>query len=98
MKANFACHSEIKVPESGGRLGRRKCQNASVKYPQSVMVWGAMSAAGVGPLCFIKGKVNAASYQEILEHFMLPSAEKLYGDKISFFSTTWHLLTVPNHW
>uniref|UniRef100_A0A9J7YWM9 Tc1-like transposase DDE domain-containing protein n=1 Tax=Cyprinus carpio carpio TaxID=630221 RepID=A0A9J7YWM9_CYPCA len=42
---------------------------------------GAMSAAGVGPLCFIKGRVNAASYQEILEHFMLPSAEKLYGDE-----------------
>uniref|UniRef100_A0A9J8DLJ4 Tc1-like transposase DDE domain-containing protein n=1 Tax=Cyprinus carpio carpio TaxID=630221 RepID=A0A9J8DLJ4_CYPCA len=40
-----------------------------------------MSAAGVGPLCFIKGRVNAASYQEILEHFMLPSAEKLYGDE-----------------
>ena len=27
-EANFACHSEIKVPESGGSLGRRKCQNA----------------------------------------------------------------------
>lgn len=26
--SDFACHSEIKVPESGGRLGRRKCQNA----------------------------------------------------------------------
>ncbi|KAG1927713.1 hypothetical protein F2P79_024069 [Pimephales promelas] len=52
---------------------------SSVKYPQSVMVWGAMSAASVGPLCFIKGRVNAASYQ-ILEHFMLPSAENLYGD------------------
>ncbi len=25
-------------------------------------------------------KVNAAIYQEILEHFMLPSADKLYGD------------------
>uniref|UniRef100_A0A9J8B3Q7 Transposable element Tc1 transposase n=1 Tax=Cyprinus carpio carpio TaxID=630221 RepID=A0A9J8B3Q7_CYPCA len=42
-----------------------KCLKSSVKYPQSVMVWGAMSAAGVGPLCFIKGRVNAASYQEI---------------------------------
>uniref|UniRef100_A0A3B3YP73 Uncharacterized protein n=1 Tax=Poecilia mexicana TaxID=48701 RepID=A0A3B3YP73_9TELE len=72
-----------------------KCQKSSVKYPQSVMVWDAMSAAGVGPLCFIKGRVNAASYQEILEHFMLPSAEKLYGDEDSFFSTTWHLVTVP---
>ncbi len=39
-----------------------------------------MTSAGVGPLCFIKSKVNAAVYQEILEHFMLPSADKLYGD------------------
>ncbi len=30
-----------------------------------------MSSAGVGPL---------AIYQEILEHFILPSADKLYGD------------------
>ncbi len=39
-----------------------------------------MSSAGVGPLCFLKSAVNAAIYQEILEHFMLPSADKLYGD------------------
>ncbi len=44
------------------------------------MIWGAMSSAGVGPLCFLKSTVNAAIYQEILEHFMLPSADKLYGD------------------
>lgn len=31
MKATFACHSEIKVPESGGRLGRGKCLKSSVK-------------------------------------------------------------------
>ncbi|KAG1927929.1 IS630 family transposase [Pimephales promelas] len=30
----------------------------------------------------LHGRVNAASYKEILEHFMLPSAEKLYGDFI----------------
>ncbi len=39
-----------------------------------------MSSAGVGPLCFLKSTVNAAIYQEIVEHFMLPSADKLYGD------------------
>ena len=44
------------------------------------MIWGAVTSAGVGSLCFIKSKVNAAIYQEILEHFMLPSADKLYGD------------------
>ncbi len=56
------------------------CMTSSVKFPQSVMIWAAMSSAGVGPLCFLKSTVNAAIYQEILEHFMLPSADKLYGD------------------
>uniref|UniRef100_A0A9J8AJM0 Tc1-like transposase DDE domain-containing protein n=1 Tax=Cyprinus carpio carpio TaxID=630221 RepID=A0A9J8AJM0_CYPCA len=93
----------ISFGNQGARVWRKtgekempKCLKSSVKYPQSVMVWGAMSTAGVGPLCFIKGRVYAASYQEILEHFMLPSAEKLYGDEdFVFFSMTWHLLTVP---
>ncbi len=40
------------------------------------MIWAAMSSAGFGPLCFLKSTVN----QEILEHFMLSSADKLYGD------------------
>ncbi len=28
------------------------CLKSSVKFPQSVMVWAAMSSAGVCPLCF----------------------------------------------
>ncbi len=56
------------------------CLKSSVKFPQSVMIWAALSSAGVGPLCFLKSTVNTAIYQEILEHFMLPSADKLYGD------------------
>ncbi len=44
------------------------------------MVWGSMSSAGVGPLCFLRSKVNTAVYQEVLEHFMLPAADQLYGD------------------
>ncbi len=44
------------------------------------MIWAAMSSAGFGPLYFLKSTVNAAIYQDILEHFMLPAADKLYGD------------------
>ncbi len=33
-----------------------------------------------GPLCFLRSKVNTAVYQEVLEHFMLPAADQLYGD------------------
>ncbi len=45
------------------------CLKSSVTFPQSVMIWAAMSSAGVGPLCFLKSTVNTAIYQEILEHF-----------------------------
>ncbi len=51
-----------------------------MKFPQSGMIWAAMSSAGFGPLCFLKSTVNAAIYQEILEHFVFPSADQLYGD------------------
>ncbi len=53
---------------------------SSVKFPQSVMIWAAMSSAGVGPLCFLKSTVNATIYQEVLSTSLLPSADKLYGD------------------
>ena len=39
-----------------------------------------LGTSGVGPLCLIQSKVNAPIYQDVLEHFMLPSADKLYGD------------------
>jgi len=42
------------------------------------MIWGAMSAAGVGTLYYCKGTVNAESYQQILQDAMLPSARALF--------------------
>lgn len=57
----------------GPRVWRRgearnpRCLRRSVKFSQSVMVWGARSSAGVGPLCF----------QEVWEHLVLPAADQL---------------------
>ncbi len=77
----------ISFGNQGPRIWRKsgEAQNlcflkSSVKFSQSVMIWAAMSSSGVGPLYFLKSTVNAAIYQDILEHFMLPSADKLYGD------------------
>ncbi len=80
IKVNFAFHLEIKVWRKSGEAQNPSCLKSSVKFLKSVMIWGAVTSAGVGPLCFIKSKVNAAIYQEIFEHFMLPSADNLYGD------------------
>ncbi len=73
-------HQGPRVWRKSGEAQNPCCLKSSVNFPQSVRIWAAMSSAGVGPLCFLKSIVNAAIYQEILVHFMLPSADKLYGD------------------
>ncbi len=69
-----------RVWRKGGEAYSPSCLRSSVKFPQSVMIWGAMSSAGVGPLCFLKTNVTAPVYQESLEHYILPSADQLFED------------------
>lgn len=62
---------------------KNDCLKRTVKFPKSVMVWGCMSAQGVGELSFIEGNVNSEKYQNILENYLLPSIKKLenkYGE------------------
>ncbi len=54
-----------RVWRKSGEAQNPCCLKSSVKFPQSVMIWAAMSSAGVGPLCFLKSTVNAAIYKEI---------------------------------
>ena len=44
-----------------------------------IKVWGAMVAGGVGQLCFLKFNVNAEVCQQVLEYFMLPEGEEIFG-------------------
>ncbi len=48
-----------RVWRKGGEAHSTSCLKSSVKIPQSVMIWGAMSSAGVGPLCYLKTNVTA---------------------------------------
>ncbi len=41
-----------RVWRKGGETHSTCSLKSSVKYSQSVIIWGAMSSAGVGPLCF----------------------------------------------
>ena len=43
----------------------------------NVLVWGCMSAAGVGELHFIDRNMNSNMYCEILQQRMIPSLQKL---------------------
>ncbi len=62
MKVHFTFHLEIKVWGKTGEAQNPSCLSKSksrVKFLKSKMIWGAVTSAGVGPLCFIKSKVNA---------------------------------------
>lgn len=78
--ANNFC---ISFGKQGFRVWRKsgKAQNpsCSTEFPQSAMIWRTVSSVAVGPLCFIESRVNPAISQEILEHFVLPPADKPYG-------------------
>ncbi len=86
MRASFVFHLEVKflqVLESGGRVEKLIAQVAwsPVLIIHNLwMIWGAMSSAGVGPLCFLKTNITAPVYQDNLEHFMLLSADQLFKD------------------
>ncbi len=83
MKVNFAFHLEIKVPESGGRVERHRIHVAWSP------VWSFHSQWWFGLPCHLLVLVHCVfwspqstqpSTRKILEHFILPSADKLYGD------------------
>lgn len=47
-----------------------------------------MSTASIGKLYFLESKVTTTVYQNVLEDFMIPSAEDLYGDADFIFLFT----------
>ncbi len=57
-----------------GEEYKEKCMVPTVKHGGgSVLMWGCMSAAGVGELHFIDGIMNSQMYCSILKEKMLPS-------------------------
>ncbi len=90
------CNQYPKDWRKGGEAHIPSCLKSSVKIPHSVMIWGAMSSAGVGPLCFLKTNITAPVYKEIMEHSCFLLLTSFLKMLISFFSRTWHLPTLPN--
>ncbi len=75
------------VCRKGGEAHSPICLKSSVKCPQSVMIWGAMSSAGVGPLFFLKTNVTAPNTRNFgaLSCFLL-----LFKDADLIFQQDWH--------
>ena len=55
-----------------------ECITPTVKHGGgSVMIWGCMSAKGVGEMTFIDGTMNACGYIKIMANTMTLSLQKL---------------------
>ncbi len=71
-----------------GEAQNPRCLKSSVKFLKPVIIWGAVMSAGVAPLCFRKSKINAAVYQDILEHFSFHLLTSFLEMLISFCNRT----------
>ncbi len=85
-----------RVWRKGVEAHRSSCLKSSVKFPQSVMIWGAMSSADVGPLCFFE---NQRHWTRLTRNFGALHASFCWSVflkmLISFSSRIWHLPTLP---
>ncbi|KAL0152679.1 hypothetical protein M9458_052402 [Cirrhinus mrigala] len=81
-----------RIPQVKPLLNQKQRQKrltwATEKQHWTLAQWSKVLFSDESKFCMSFGNqaaVNAASYQEILEHFMLPSAEKLSGDEDFIF-------------
>ncbi len=86
-----------RVWRKGGKAHSPSCLKSSVKFPQSVMNWGAMSSVCVGQLCFVFFKPT--SLHPFTNKFRSPSCFLLLTSFLkmlmSFSSRIWDLRTLP---
>ncbi len=65
----------LRAKEEGGLSA---CHQRSVQKPASLMVWGCISAYGMGSLHVLEGTMNAERYIKILEQHILPSRRRVF--------------------
>ena len=68
-----------------GERWKNECLRPSVKHGGgSVLVWGCISASGVGDTVQIDGIMNAEKYRHVLIHHAIPSGKGLSGNGFIF--------------
>ncbi len=87
LVGNHGCHV-LRAKEEGDRPVSHQC---SVQKPASLMVWGCISAYGLGSLPVLEGTMNAERYIKVLEQHMLPPPpDNVYFRRtITAITTAW---------
>ncbi len=86
---------DILVGNHGRRVLRTKeegdlpaCYHHSVQKPASLMVWGCISAHGMGSLHVLEGTMNAEMYIKVLEQLCSPPDDIYSRKSLVYFSRT----------
>ena len=58
-----------------GEQFRNECVLPTERHSPYVMVWGAITANGVGAILLLEASVNAASYKDIITNGVIPNVE-----------------------
>ena len=56
------------------------CRKMTVKFPDKIMVCGAISVHGTSRLNIVEGTVNAIKYIEVIKGRLLPQKREWYGE------------------
>ncbi len=81
LVGNHGCH--VLWAKEEGDLPA--CYQHSVQKPASLMVWGCVSAYGMGSLHVLEGTMNAERYIKVLEQHMFPSRRRLFQGRPCVF-------------
>uniref|UniRef100_A0A3Q3AMG8 Tc1-like transposase DDE domain-containing protein n=1 Tax=Kryptolebias marmoratus TaxID=37003 RepID=A0A3Q3AMG8_KRYMA len=90
MKVIFSYESQIYIGQGddagtlvwcrSNEIYADDCLKTTCKFPQSLMIWGCMSGKGTGEMAVITCLINAQVYIDILDTFLIPSIERMFGD------------------
>lgn len=88
LQVVFSDESTIAVLDDRVQSVRRRpgeeflpgCLKKTVKFPEKIMVWGAISVHGTSRLHIVQGTMNAVKYIEVLKRQLLPQIREWYGE------------------
>ena len=79
--------SNVYVRRRVGEALNPNSLRGTVKHDSGgIMVWGSMSASGVGRIYRVQGTLKSDQYQRILQQKMVPSMKRLVWPKQNHFT------------
>lgn len=64
-----------------GEEYKPECLKKTVKFPQKIMVWGAISVHGTSRIHIVEGMMNQTKYIQVLRTRLLPQVKEWYDNK-----------------